>query len=1817
MNKLVEHLADVVQSRIVQRREGDTSPAMESRFIFHGPPIELLSKVYKTLIIRRSESDGLLAVPILLQVPSLPIGATNPAIGDSGQCDGSHLLNLRNSPAKSSFVALVPPGQHSIMSVSTTTDEFGVLYANNSANAPFEDWWQDDFVQTVVSAGISASGLSLDQTDQARDLLEHAARAADDVDAERSSRAAAWRVISRLFSSGLLPALSPAQAIALAAGVPWSDRLNAKRQTNILDTLAGAMSGGFGAGIEATKQQSGPELVPMLDAFLAHIRERCDVQTAFERAPAAFYLPTDGLENSAPPDWYVRLNVDAWAELLADDATPLEGVGLEVEDVLVPSGRGLPTIVEGAVSIAIRNTGGEGDQIFSGVLERGGGGGKAKVLATLSESEGLSYTDVGPPHHKSPLRYKITADRYKEASLRVVSLSSWLPGIVVNCRTARKVSLPKRPTGRTARNKLTWESSMSVPGTGRYDLLVYLGPSAEVETNARGIHDDLQHDDKHQELAVRHVRGQLYQIEFEATGNYRVEISYSHLDENGDRVNEMCRVVVTCEDAVEEGVRGEFERLIRLNRGHLEGFDKKAVVQLDRNARSSSLQAWALEESVIDVSYRPIVIADDYLQKWVQPDWGDERRSILSQAQFLHDPRPPFADFTPPPKFVDARRKLASVIRSTDEQSGLIEAAPFGEWMRREPEFGALIEQYVDGYLDWVRADPDVACWVDAIAVVSVEPGGRSLVRVPDAILLSPLHPLRLAWHCVAQQVLWDAVEYDRPCPAASVLDPDCIPDALTLSIRSPDGLEQVDYLSVECNSDYWSVLWNGSRLREMSQRSRQAPFDGSFGVTVGGISSGFSAGQVSRALEDVSNLLSAKSILSVLVSSAGGTTDACNEGLIGWSTDRFRQVSKGVVRNVGPRLVEIYDERRDGSRPDQATIANLSEDTNNHVRWFERQPSRSVPDLGIIAQLETSEPGAVATSLRSPMGVGGLIRHRVRRQLPGANKAFLSESRQGLSGPPSGHVLADKVSVAISTVENGRETKVGLRFAPNVHEIRDMLENKRADFVAISSAAVDPACFLGSWLDGAYLWDYDLPSYSQRAGDTNGYYLLSRVKDADRDGLSKVLARLPNGTGLTPAQVEQVLLEVARRGIPTIRGLSGDDTGATGDLGLLLAARLLQDRFRGELGARSLLPVIESQNGVVTIAIVLPVDPFRGYLADLATSMKRDVRDLTLSRPDLLVVGVAIEGDRVAIHLTPIEVKCRLGSVFSATEAADALSQAKSLSHLLSGLLPHDAQPVMWSLAFQHLVLSMIGFGMRVYSQHEDVAGHSMAWSEYHEQIAAAVLGRSATISVDNGGRLIVIDDSARSAPFDRDGDGFEETIVIGARDAAAIITSDATDFYTSVRSRVEDWQLLPHLEGLSARAGDVDELEAGSWTEQGVTDRDLGQRQGADPTPLPENSDGIEGQSGIVLSVGQTSTGFKSTPLSLNISDTRLNQLNIGVVGDLGTGKTQLLKSLIYQISGSASANRGIKPRFLIFDYKRDYSGDDFVEATGARIVRPTHLPLNLFDTSDLTNSLVPWLDRFRFFADVLDKIYSGIGPVQRDKLKAAVRSAYEAAGNARSPTIYDVHAAYRELLGGKSDSPMAIIDDLVDMEVFAKDPKDTMPFGQFLDGVVVVSLDAMGQDDRSKSMVVATMLNMFYENMLRTPKRPFTTGTPQLRAVDSYLLVDEADNIMQYEFDVLRKLLLQGREFGAGVILASQYLRHFKVNTTDYREPLLTWFVHKVPNVTANELGALGLTADLAELAERVKTLPNHHCLYKSFDVPGEIMRGMPFYELLQAK
>lgn len=1819
MRHLQGWLAEVVRARMYEARAG--SATRETRLIFHGPPLEILEGVFSRLVDGGAEPP----LPVLLQVPALADGVANPASGTSGLCDEGHLLDLRNSPQASSYLALVPPGQHAIRSVTSTTDEFGMLAASNGGNVDFADWWADPFLEFAVEHALTTSKLQGPQRDDAWDIIARAARSFDDVKAEAGRREAAWRLLARVFEATSEPQQA-ATLLSLACGMPAtsSGKLAAGQQAAILGGIAGALSDGFSTGLAGAREAATDAQREWIDLFLEHIRATCRVPTALERSPEAFYAPAAEGSLVNPPEWWTGLTTDVWAELLDDKPEIVGDIRIECANPLLPPSRGVPLLVAGSVELSI-SAARQGEEVVAVTVERSPGRSSNGFPASLSVEGSGNLIDESPPTHKSSIHYKALAEGFRAASAKVVSLATWVPGIFIGCRNARRVAPPKAPSRRT--RDTDWETSVTLPSPGRYELLVFLSPGSLLRGNATGFAGDKASGEEAVPIPLRVVQPGLHQLEVEVDGSYQIDLPFSRIGRDGRTVKESCRIFLSCDDVVEEGCSSEFERLIMVNRRQVDPLGAKPVVQLNRNARTSTLQGWLLQADAAGQSYLPLVLADDYDDHWVQPDWTEEEGRILSAGRYLKDPRPAASQFAPPQGFTAARVEIARIIRGGDDQSRLVEAAPLGEWLRQDTAFQGVVEDYLDAYSQWLATSPEVARWSDVVAIATLEQGGRKLARVPDAILLSPLHPLRLAWHALAQRVLNDAALSAEPCPAAGILDPGVVPDVLHMPLVSPEGVDLVPYLAVESNTDYWSVLWNGRRLGNLAERSRSAPFGATLGVTVGGISTGFSAGQVARALDDVSNLLCAKSVLNVAISSAGGATDACNRGLLDWSASRYAEADKAPrLGATGPRRLDVLDLRDASSRPEDALIANLSADTGNHVRWFSGHPSDKGLDLGIIAQLDSSEPDTAETTARSALGSGGLLRSRIRRQLPGA---FLVESRQSRPAEPTGEPLADKVAACIGQLESSPGVALGLRFAPNIHVISEMLEERRADFVAASSSAIDPACFLGEWLPQSYLWDYDLPSYSQRAGDTNGYYLLSRVKPSDKDGLGRVLSRLPGCEQLSGDRVEAILLEVARRGIPTIRGLSGDNTGATGDLGLFVAARTLQDRFRIESSTDSLAPVITGTTEEPSITLVVPVDPFQGHLDDLSRAMSRDrAGDSSLNRPDLLVVAISFAGSEVRVHLTPVEVKCRLGTVLTATEAKDALGQAQSLAHLLAKLAAHEGPLSAWRLAYQHLLLSIIGFGMRVYSQHEDLAGSPSDWSALHERAAAAILADVTCVSVDKRGRLIVVDDSPISDALDRDGDGFEETIVIGKSDAGRVVGGDPLAFYNGVRAKVGDWALTPGtLLAVARSSGGSDDVQQADEPlrpepKEGAAPVAAAAQQlpaeghgPATPGPTHVASPGGAGATyprGVELRVGGTVDGFERRGVMLSLSDTRLNQLNMGVVGDLGTGKTQLLKSIVHQIASAGLANREIRPRVLIFDYKRDYSSPDFVAATGARVVKPQKLPLNLFDTSTLGDSLAPWLDRFRFFADVLDKIYSGIGPVQRDKLKRAVKAAYDA--SATAPTIFDVHAAYAEILEGKADSPMAIIDDLVDMEVFERDPSMCVPFDAFLDGVVVISLDAFGQDDRSKNMLVAVMLNMFYENMLRTPKRPFLGTIPQLRAVDSYLLVDEADNIMRYEFDVLRKLLLQGREFGCGVILASQYLRHFKVNATDYREPLLTWFIHKVPNVTAAELSSLGLASSAAEVAERIKALGNHQCLYKSFDCPGQVIRGLPFYELV---
>ncbi|HEX6038280.1 hypothetical protein [Longimicrobium sp.] len=1839
MNQLVSDIVKHIETRM--KGVARTLPGVDStlRTVFHGPHLGILGAVLDRLSldggVTLTLGDGTsVSVPVVLPVERTEGVTENPAVGDSGLCDPSHLLSLRNTPSCPRFLALVSPARHSILSIAQATDEFGLSSDNNSGSASVEEWWSDEFVQSLVDSALDRHNWHDDvERSNARLLLQQAVVAADEGDRHDAQRHHCWAALARVLST-TGPVAAPGNWWSLACGFPpvSSGRIDAKEQGRVLGALMMAVvEEGYASCAARLKRVASDTEQVAIDECLDHLQRGCEVPLALLRAASFYYAPSRRDTVDAPPRWWETLTTERLAELLEQEVSEQPGeLKIHCENALIPAGRGLPYVVDHELALSITTP---SDALVDANIVREAGSQANRREWPIPFSSRADLADEAVPKHKAPVRYTATAPGMKKASLRVVSLASWELGIVVTSRTATKVKLPAR---KPRTGKHTLECEIVLAGEGRHLLDLYTTPGITLQEHVSG--EDNSTNGADPLMGTVSVAppgsGGPSGLELEATSDCHYDLRFTR----ADGASEHLRLLVSCDEAPVEGCRSEFERLIRLNRQ-----PRVLDVQADHQTRAADLQSWMLAPSVVAQSFYPLVLSRDCRERWHAPNWLIAEDTIISRGRFLHDPRPTREEMLAPAEFVEARSAIAARVRGDDEQ-GLVEVAQLGTWMQ-EAEFSSQVEAYVRAYLRWLEEEPTVAAWADLVLVCGLEVDGRTLAQEPDAVLVSPLHPLRVGWHCLAQRALRETWQSSNPCPASSILDPDSLPDTLALPLRTPTGgLRYVTMLATECSSDYWSVLWNGTRIERLAVVADTPPFDEELGIRLGGLSSGFSVSQVRRSLDDVATLMTAKPVLNVAVANHGGRSDACNDGLMTWARDRFTRTDTSPLLTLfGTRQLQVFDERRPEVRPEDASVANLTEDTAGAVRWYSRVPDGAKPDLGIIAQLETSNAAAEETQLGSPLGFGALMRHRVRMQLKAGGGAFLSESRTGVEGPPTGDGLADAVMRGVARLENLDTTRRGYTFAPSVQSIQSMFDQRSAEYVAVSSSSVDPACFVGGWLDSAYLWDYELPSYSHRAGDTNGYYLLSRVKPIERDSLQALLARLPGCESVDEERLQGILLEVARRGIPTVRGLSAGHSGATGDLGLFLAGRLLQDDFRAVAhGEKSLLRVHSGGAEGQEVSLVVPVDPFRGYLGDLQRSLGIG----EFQRPDLLVASITVSDSAVRCRVTPVEVKYRREDTMTPAGSREALDQARALSRLFRNLSEKGGANglVMWRLTYQHLLLSMLDFGFRVYSQHPAVLNRPTEWSGLHYRVTTAILADEACVEIDPIGRLVIFDATASSGPRDVDGDGFKETIVVAAPDAGQIACGNPGVLYTAIRNAVGDWNLRPEqytaavaVENQPVQGDEVFSEHSAAPVEvrahesapdilPGIApvpplsipvpaapvtiETDHGVSKPATRTPLETHHDGIR------VHVGESLDSFTNPTLLLRPSLTALNQLNMGVVGDLGTGKTQLVKSLVYQLTRSAADNDGVRPRFLIFDYKRDYSAPDFVNAVNARVVTPHELPLNLFDISGASEGAAPWLGRFKFFADVLDKIYSNVGPVQRENLKQAVREAYQSAGSmGRQPTIYDVYDRYRAQVQGKPDAPLSIIGDMIDMELFVRDPSKAVPFDGFLDGVVVLSLDALGQDDRTKNMLVAIMLNMFYEHMLRIPKRPYRGAEPQLRTIDSYLLVDEADNIMRYEFDVLRKILLQGREFGVGVILASQYLRHFKAGATDYREPLLSWFIHKVPNVTAQELAALGLPSTTTQpLVDRIRQLGNHECLFKTFDVSGEIVAGMPFYSLL---
>ncbi|WP_049294605.1 DNA phosphorothioation-dependent restriction protein DptH [Franconibacter helveticus] len=343
-----------------------------------------------------------------------------------------------------------------------------------------------------------------------------------------------------------------------------------------------------------------------------------------------------------------------------------------------------------------------------------------------------------------------------------------------------------------------------------------------------------------------------------------------------------------------------------------------------------------------------------------------------------------------------------------------------------------------------------------------------------------------------------------------------------------------------------------------------------------------------------------------------------------------------------------------------------------------------------------------------------------------------------------------------------------------------------------------------------------------------------------------------------------------------------------------------------------------------------------------------------------------------------------------------------------------------------------------------------------------------------------------------------------------------------------------------------------------------------------------------------------------------------NTGIIGTMGTGKTQFTKSLVTQLMRNQSCNVDGKPiGLLIFDYKSDYVDDAFLEATGAKRYQLSLLPYNplsLFGD-------MPMLPRHTAmaFAETMGKAYN-LGVKQRMKLVTLIMECYDLAGivphdrstwNRVAPTIEDVWHQYLAQEKVDEDSLYAALYNLAGFQIFETDPEKMTSLYDLVDGVTVIEL--AGYPSEIQNLVVALTLDLFYAQMQKRGK-PMVQG--DYRQLTKMILVDEADNFMRQDFASLRKILKEGREYGVGAILSTQEITHFKTGENNYASYILTWVIHRVSEIKNADIKAVFNIDDKSEqdsLMGQIRQLEKHFSLYINGEKKFFKMRDKAFWEL----
>lgn len=415
----------------------------------------------------------------------------------------------------------------------------------------------------------------------------------------------------------------------------------------------------------------------------------------------------------------------------------------------------------------------------------------------------------------------------------------------------------------------------------------------------------------------------------------------------------------------------------------------------------------------------------------------------------------------------------------------------------------------------------------------------------------------------------------------------------------------------------------------------------------------------------------------------------------------------------------------------------------------------------------------------------------------------------------------------------------------------------------------------------------------------------------------------------------------------------------------------------------------------------------------------------------------------------------------------------------------------------------------------------------------------------------------------------------------------------------------------GTTVTGGDAPPGDGGTTPDPATPDADtVSGTATAEPAPEPASEgDGVTARPRVYLGQAVGTYGSDEVWYDPQKPDEKLNNPHISITGETGTGKTQATKAILHEL-----IQRGIPA--LILDFKDDYSRTDYAEAEGFTVHDASwgSLPFNpMVPVIDRLSGRVNITSHLHELSNMLQRIYK-LGDQQAFALREAMKETYEINGISMKPFVptpdqkYLPFEAIRDVLVREDATTLlGRLSPVFDLGLFSEGD-GSITLAELLATPTVIRL-AQLPGDQVKNAVAEFFLMALHSYLMRRE---------QPHSLRQVLVLDEAWRLV--DSPRLNPLMLEGRAFGLGVIVATQFPKQLPEEVSGSTATRLFFGQAKAEQIREIQKTLVGKTsgADADHVGSVIRALAPLECVAMNSQYrPWVKVKTVPYFARMESE